>query len=268
MPPDLKGKLPWRLGATSYVIPGPVLDNVLLLAGTVDNVQILFFESSARSGLENTIDPTALNEIAHANSLTYTVHLPTDLRLGAADEELRRDSVDEILRVMDSLAELGPLSYDLHLNLEPVARTEWLDHLDHSLGALADHLQERRSLIAVENIDYPFELVLPLVTKHGLSVCRDFGHIARYRHNEKEALDLSPSVRHIHYHGCTNGKDHQPLSIEEQGRAEGLGETLLDIGYSGVVTLEIYDISGLEKSLETLALAWEPFVKKGGANGA
>ncbi len=259
---SVKGKLPWRLGATSYVIPGSVLENVQLLAGKVDNIQILYFESATESHLEHVVEVPVLRELALAHHLTYTVHLPSDIRLGAADPQVRQNGLDEILRIMESLAELEPLCYDLHLHKEEMGEPQWLEYLDLSLASLAKQLAEERSRVAVENIEYPFARIWPLVRDHGFSACLDLGHVLRYQHDWEKTMALLPWARHIHYHSCNDGEDHHAIADAHEAYTASLGNALHDVGFKGVVTLEMYDITRLDTSLHTLAGAWQAFMEE------
>ncbi|MBU4407486.1 MAG: sugar phosphate isomerase/epimerase, partial [Proteobacteria bacterium] len=146
-----KKRFPWRLGATSCVLPADIMTNVRVLAPLVDDVQLLFFESAAQSRLPQPVDVQVLRDLAEEHGLTYTVHLPTDLALGAASRAERQEGIGEMLRLMAQLAPLGVLSFDLHLVREPdLSEAAWLDNLAASLeksGALGD---EKR-LVGVEN---------------------------------------------------------------------------------------------------------------------
>lgn len=252
-----KGRL-WRLGATSCVVPADIMANVRVLAPLVDDVQLLFFESAAKSLLPQPLDVQALRELAEEYGLSYTVHLPTDLALGAASRVERQEGIAEILRLMAQLAPLGPQSFDLHLVREPdVPEAAWLDNLAASLRELSGALGEQKRLVAVENIEYPYGLVAPLVEEYGFSVCLDFGHLVHYGHDLEEGLGLLPRVRHLHYHGVQDGRDHQALNDMEQARMLGL--RLAEVGYDGVVTLEMYSLEKLKTSLALLDEAWVGF---------
>lgn len=252
-----KGRL-WRLGATSCVLPADIMTNVRVLAPLVDDVQLLFFESAAKSLLPQPLDVQALRDLAEEHALSYTVHLPTDLALGAASRAERQEGITEILRLMDQLAPLGPQSFDLHLVWEQdVPEAAWLDNLAASLQELSAALGEEKRLVAVENIEYPYGLVAPLVAEYGLNVCLDLGHLVRYGHDLEEGLALLPRVRHLHYHGVQDGRDHQALTDAEQARM--LGSRLAEAGYDGVVTLEMYSLQKLKGSLALLDEAWAGF---------
>ncbi len=245
----------WRLGATSCVLPADIMANVRVVAPLVDDVQLLFFESAAKSRLPQPLDVQELRDIAEENDLSYTVHLPTDLALGAVSRIERREGIGEILRLMAQLAPLGPQSFDLHLVREPnLPEALWLDNLAASLRELSGALGEEKRLVAVENIEYPYGLVAPLVAEYGLSVCLDLGHLVRYGHDLEEGLGLLPRVLHLHYHGVQDGKDHQALIDAEQVRI--LGRRLAEVGYDGVVTLEMYSLEKLKGSFALLGEAW------------
>jgi len=251
----------WRLGATSCVLPADIMTNVRVLAPMVDDVQLLFFESAAKSHLPQPLDVQELRDIAEEHDLSYTVHLPTDLALGAASKVARQEGIAEILRLMALLAPLAPQSFDLHLVREPdLPDAAWLANLAASLRELSGALGEEKRLVAVENIEYPYGLVAPLVTEYGFGVCLDFGHLVRYGHDLEEGLALLPRVLHLHYHGVQDGRDHQALTDVEQARM--LGRRLVDAGYDGVVTLEMYRLENLKASLALLDGAWQPFVEK------
>lgn len=253
-----KNPLPWRLGATSCVLPADIMTNVRVLAPLVDDVQLLFFESAAKSLLPQPLDVQVLRDLAEEHGLSYTVHLPTDLALGAPARAKRQEGIAEILRLMDQLAPLGPQSFDLHLIREPhLSDAAWLDNLAAGLEELSGALGEEKRLVAVENIEYPYSLVAPLVAEYGFSVCLDLGHLVYYGHDLEEGLGLLPQVRHLHYHGVRAGRDHQALTDAEQARM--LGKRLTEVGYDGVVTLEMYSLEKLKGSLALLAEAWKPF---------
>jgi sugar phosphate isomerase/epimerase len=241
----------WRLGATSCVLPADIMTNVRVLAPMVDDVQLLFFESAAKSLMPQPLDVQELRELADEHALTYTVHLPTDLALGAASKVERQEGIVEILRLMAQLAPLAPQSFDLHLVRESdLHEVAWLDNLAASLEELSGALGSEKRLVAVENIEYPFGLVAPLVAEYGFSVCLDLGHLVHYGHDLEEGLALLPRVRHLHYHGVQNGRDHQALTDVEQARM--LVRRLAEVGYDGVVTLEMYSLENLKASLALL----------------
>lgn len=251
----------WRLGATSCVLPADIMTNVRQLAPLVEDIQLLFFESAAKSRLPQPLDVSALREIAEEHALSYTVHLPTDIALGAAARAEREEGIAEIVRLMARLAPLGVRSFDLHLVRDRyLPEALWLDNLVAGLHELSGALGEEKKLVAVENIEYPYGLVAPLVEEYGFGVCLDLGHLVRYGHDLQEGLSLLPRVLHLHYHGVQDGRDHQALTDADQARM--LDRRLAEVGYDGVVTLEMYSLENLKDSLALLDTVWDSFIEQ------
>jgi len=262
MADSLKGKFPWRLGATSYVVPADLITNVLVLADQVDDIQLLFFESAANSRLAHPVDVVGLQEIAADHALTYTVHLPGDIRLGHEEIRIRRQGIDEIVRLMSELNALAPLCYDLHLHPEELPEARWIDNLRWSLAELANRVGDAGERIALENTEIPPGLIMPFVEEYGFSFCFDVGHILRYGHDLQEAFRLLPRAGHIHYHAVRGERDHQSLSLDDTSLTRNLFGEFLKIGYTQVLTLEVYAMKKLKHSMAVLETVWEQLNKE------
>ncbi|MEN8141362.1 MAG: cobamide remodeling phosphodiesterase CbiR [Thermodesulfobacteriota bacterium] len=247
----MKGRFPWRLGATSFVRPAGVEENVRFLAPLVDDVQLLFFESQSRARLPHAVDIPLLAQLAAEHDLSYTVHLPLDLRLAAADEGRRQADLAEICRLVGELSPLNPLAFDLHLNLEgEMALAEWQANISRSLAQLAAELGEWQALLAVENIDYDPGIFSEVAAGAGCSFCLDFGHLLRYGHGPGR---LRPDCNHVHLHGVKDGRDHQALAADPW--LAGVLRELARVDFQGVVTVELYKEELLRLSLAALAAA-------------
>jgi hypothetical protein len=61
---SLKNRFPFRTGATSYIIPAELLPNVNFLAGKVDDIELVLFESDEITNLPETATVKALNKTA------------------------------------------------------------------------------------------------------------------------------------------------------------------------------------------------------------
>jgi len=262
---SLKGRYPWLVGAPSFVIPADIITNVRYLAPRVDGVQLLFFESAANTRLPQEVDIQTLRQLATDHDLAYTVHLPADIRLGAADQSLRQQGIDEVVRLVTELLPLAPHSFDLHLQWEAnLARQFWLENLDHSLDILVQRLGEEAGKIAIENIEYDMRDLRPLLTRHDMSFCLDMGHILRYGHDWSTALhDYVPGARHVHYHGVCQERDHRAIGNGQEQHSTDLGAALARTGYRKMLTIEQYDEAGLAASADTLIRAWANFELEG-----
>ena len=253
----VKGRLPWRIGATSFVIPAGIAENVQYLADRVDDIQLLFFESSCRARLPQKIDVPLLAALARDHHLSYTVHLPTDLMPGHCSRAVRQQAVDEIVRLMAELAPLHPRCFDLHLPRQrELDIAPWLENINDFLLALKKDIGPQGTMVAIENIDYPFRLVRSLVLHHGFDLCPDIGHALYFDDDPDSFLhDIHPGS-HIHYHGIRGGRDHQALGPEQRDRTAQLGAVLHAGVCRGVVTLEVYNSGDLQASLQHIAEIW------------
>jgi sugar phosphate isomerase/epimerase len=110
----LKNRFPFRLGTTSYIIPADLMTNVRFLAPYVDDIELVLFEADDESNLPDEKTISTLHEIACSNDLSYTVHLPLGLLLGAVDEEERRRSVKKALHIVELTSPLNPAAYVVH----------------------------------------------------------------------------------------------------------------------------------------------------------
>ncbi len=254
----LAGRFPFRLGTSSYIVPADLVTNVRYLARALDDVELVLFESDEISNLPDAEAIEELGRIARRHDLTYTVHLPLDTWLGAEGEERRR-SVHKCLRVIERTAPLHPHGYILHLHgdrrgAEPSEELpRWLDGCQRSVRELLDH-GVPPDRICVETLDYPFELVEPLIGELGLSVCLDVGHLLLYGRCVESHLErLIERCRVVHLHGIRDGKDHRDIRTVPKELLSLLLNTLSqeDAG-SRVLTLEVFSEDHLLRSLDVL----------------
>ena len=257
--PNLRGRFPFRLGATSYVIPADIVPNVRELAVKVDDVELVLFESAETSNLPDAETVGELRRLAAEHDLSYTVHLPLDARLGERDERARRRAVEKCLAVADCVRALGPLAWTVHFDADgpgrpaPADARAWRAALARSARELIDSGIEPRRL-CVETLDYPFEAVEEVVAGLDLSICLDVGHLLiSGRPLEAALVRYLPRCRVVHLHGVINGKDHADLS--GMPRAD-LGLLVALLGAGGepprVVTLEVFSAADLARSLAIL----------------
>ncbi len=252
---------PFRLGTTSYIIPDDILPNVRHLAGQVDDVELVIFE--LEDGRGNLPAPQVLRELsalAARHDLSYTIHLPLDLRLGANGEE-QHASLVKAQRVIEGTRQLEPWAYVLHLDGREVRD-----------GASAEQMatwrsQARRALtiaagwtgggqrLAVENLEgYPPDLNLPVLDGLDAGLCVDVGHLWRDGHDAMAFLERTLArARVIHLHGVAE-RDHQSLACTPPDQVLAVLRLLMRYPYRGVVTLEVFNQEDLSTSLE--ALEW------------
>lgn len=250
----------YRLGTTSYILADDILPNARYLADKVQDIELVLFEvDDGQNNLPNEEDIHALAEIASGSDLTYTVHLPLDLRMGAEGERLHA-SLEKAQRVIRRASPLDPYAYVLHLDGKEVEDYDrWVERAARSLELTASWAADP-SLLAVENLEnYPLDFIDPVLERIPASRCLDVGHLWLEGHDPlpflEQHLDLA---RVVHLHGI-GSRDHQSLAHMDESQ---LSDVLAALdGFGGVLTLEVFNRADLESSLEALSKAgmqWQP----------
>lgn len=240
-------KYPFRVGTTSYIIPADIVPNVKYLAGKVQDVELVLFEvDDGTNNLPSREQIAELKSIAAGNDLTYTVHLPIDLRL-ADDGSTRHVSLEKARRVIDCTCELDPMAYVLHLDgksvrsgASPENMQRWREHAIRSLeivGAWAGEVQK----LAVENMEgYPLDFYEPVLEKTAVSRTVDIGHLWLENHDPIAYLrNALPRTRVIHAHGI-DGRDHKSLMQVPKAKLRAVLNELFCFDYCGVFTMEVF----------------------------
>jgi sugar phosphate isomerase/epimerase len=253
---------PFRLGTTSYIVPADILPNVRFLASKVQDVELVLFEVD--DGPNNLPPPavvTALAAVASEHRLTYTVHLPLDLRLGASGDE-GHVSIVKARKVIDCTRALNPWAYVLHLDgrevmneSDPGRIAEWQAQSIRALEIVASWAGGPQ-LLAVENLErYPLDFILPVVERVRVNRCVDVGHLWLDGHDPLPYLRAAlPRTRVIHLHGLA-GRDHQSLAHVPEEMLNPVVELLLRERYAGVLTLEVFGEADFNSSVAALARA-------------
>ena len=256
-------KYPFRLGTTSYIIPADILPNVQFLAGQVQDIELILFEVD--DGPNNLPSPNvvdALAALADTQDLTYTVHLPLDLRLGAAGGV--DTSLVKARKVIDCTLPLEPWAYVLHLDgkelrspqdgklpsAERPAVKAWQERSARALEMVGRWAGDPERL-AVENLEnYPPDFVVPVLDRVPVSRCVDIGHLWLDGHDPLPYLRMAlPRTRVIHLHGVAE-RDHKSLIHMPAEKLGAVVQQLFQENYTGVVTLEVFGETDFHSSKE------------------
>jgi len=208
-----------------------------------------------------------LRALKESRSLSYTVHLPLwSVEPSTPVEAVRRASVEVLVEGVLRMAPLEPEVYVLHATgalaaefghmsaLEPVrpqVMRLFQEQARRSVKTLLDCTGLPSRLVAVETIEFPFELTLELAEEFDLSVCLDTGHVlAGYAGDVtvEEALQRTfPRLAEVHLHdayrraapdGSVRVADHLPLGegdlavewfLEELDKGEFVGPVVLEL---------------------------------------
>lgn len=250
---------PFRLGTTSYIIPDDILPNARYLAGKVRDIELILFEVD--DGPNNLPSHEVINElskIAQDNDMTYTVHLPLDLKLGEENSE-RDQSLVKAKRVIDCTCRLNPWAYVLHLDGKSVRTSSvsesiqrWQDQSVRALEIVSAWAGGAEKL-AVENLEtYPLDFIQPVLDRIRVSRCVDIGHLWLDGHDPIPYLQAAFSrTRVIHIHGIAE-RDHRSLAFMPQEKVRAVWGELLRVNYEGVLTLEVFSEEDFSTSIEVI----------------
>ncbi|MBW1753844.1 MAG: sugar phosphate isomerase/epimerase, partial [Deltaproteobacteria bacterium] len=114
LPKSYKGAYPFKLGTTSFIYPDHITPNIRMLGPYLDEIELLFFESQP-AGMPSPQEIKEIRQLAKDFDLTYNIHLPLDISLGAPDPSKRLTAIEIIKQIIDLTAPLAPSTYTLHL---------------------------------------------------------------------------------------------------------------------------------------------------------
>jgi adenosylcobalamin phosphodiesterase len=272
----------FRIGTTSYILPDEILPNVVYLAPLVDDVELVLFETDDHgSNLPDACLVERLLSLATEHDLTYTVHLPLDLRstddggdredpgTGASGGGLDSGDhgVDVSLlrarRVIEATRDLDPLAYTLHLDgsdlLGPTDRdrTErWQLRSRRLLEGLCAWV-DRPDRLCVENVEaWDPEAFAAIIEVLPVGRTVDIGHLWLQQVDPTAHLERwLHRTRVVHLHGIAD-RDHASLANIPAERLDPV-VALLAARFSGVLTLEVFDQEDLLASLGALTASLE-----------
>jgi sugar phosphate isomerase/epimerase len=250
MDDTLKQRYPFRLGTTSFIYPADYASNVRQLAPLVDEIELLLLESNH---LPSHGDINELQSLAQVHNITYNIHLPIDIDLGADMPAIRRQCISSIAKAMDRVAPLHPTTHTLHLpfnqpqsDLEHVG--DWQIRSMESLTWLLDATGAAADQISIETLDFSPDWLLPIVEMFDLSVCVDVGHLILHGFDLQKVLDVfADRTTILHLHGVCANRDHLAVSHIEPDDRRTISRYLMSFKES--VSIEVFSLSQLEESM-------------------
>jgi sugar phosphate isomerase/epimerase len=258
-----KQRFPFRFGTSSYIIPADIIPNVEFLKDKVDDIELVLFESDEFSNLPSPEDLRRLAEMGEASALTYSVHLPLDVYLGHPDRAERERSVGKCLKIIELTCNLPKSAYVMHFEAGPGVdinafsedeKRVFIDALRDSTAMLLQGTGVSASEFCVENLNYPFEFVWPVVEEFGLSVTLDVGHLEYYGFPTIKYLErYLHHARVLHMHGTLDGKDHNSLAFMKPEVLDLVMAFLNDYpSDKRVFTMEIFSREDFETSCSVM----------------
>jgi sugar phosphate isomerase/epimerase len=245
----------FRLGATSYVVPGDLVFNARYLSHHVQDMELVLFD--LEDGQSNLPSPETVRELATLAAecgLTYTVHLPLDVR-----GEPNHVSLLKAQHVIEDVRALQPWAYVFHLDgraewgeATPMIAHRWQEQAVRAVEQLA-RWAGGLDRLALENLEgYPLDFILPVLERVPVSRCVDIGHLWVDGHAALPYLRHAlPRTRVIHLHGLAE-RDHASLAHTPPEQLDPIIATLLHERYTGVLTLEVFGEADFQSSLTAL----------------
>ncbi len=246
----------FRLATTSFIYRADYVTNVRRLAPFVDEIELLLFESH-KSSLPSKAVVAELAQMADEHDITYNVHLPLDVYMGAVEAADRYKTVQSLSTVLDRVRPLSPTTHTLHLNYtesdqKPATIKAWQERTMDSVAQLLHTTDVPSQAISVETLDFAPQWLESIVARFDLGVCVDVGHVIRYGFNlQKVFKAFSQRIQILHLHGVNNGSDH--LSLAHLGPDARQVVVPFLSNFNGSVSLELFSFQPLQDSLECLA---------------
>jgi sugar phosphate isomerase/epimerase len=234
--------------------------NIKMLAPYLEEIELLFFESSPEDSLPSAQEIKALAELAKTSDLTYNIHLPIDISISDRDPSVRQHGVQIIKRIIELTGPLTPTTYTLHIPWEDPGEqketlTKWQERSYRSIEQILAGGVPGRNL-SVETLMYPFEWLDDILIDLNLSVCLDLGHLILQgfdidAHFKKYAERTSI----IHLHGVKDNRDHLSLDMLFESDLNTVMKILKQ--FTGTVSLEVFAFKHLDASLTFLEQNWK-----------
>jgi sugar phosphate isomerase/epimerase len=257
---NYRGRFPFKLATTSYIYPDEIVPNVAKLAPYFDEIELVLFEGEGQGSIPNKVQINNLIKLSHLYQLGFNVHLPIDIFLGDESDEIRSKGVSIVKKVIERTLPLNPSVYILHLDLRNKTGQNqtgvgiWQRRIGRSIKEMAGYGIELNR-ISIETLGYPFEWIEAVVKEFGFSICLDIGHILFYGQDLQSYLDsYLPNTSIIHLHGFQNGIDHLGIDRLPESPLKLILSSLRN--YRGIVSLEVFSMEDLNRSLITLEELW------------
>lgn len=254
-----------RLGAPAMIYGEDLWENVETLSKRIDHVELVLFHTPECHNLPGEKVLTRLERIAAEQGVTFSIHLPASLEI-AADNGARRDaSIRLAAECWRRVSRLSPIACVMHIpyttpTLVPVPGSYfkpgegdrwdgWVERGLASLGRLEDELGWSDRLL-VENINFSPSYLVPFLESGLCNLCLDLGHLVLGGEPVKHTIvSFSHWIREVHLHGVTGYKDHLGFGALPEDRLHKWFETLSEIGFDGVMNLEVFTEEDFEESL-------------------
>ena len=205
--------------------------------------------------------------------LNYTCHLPLwSIEPSTPQAQVRQGSVQALVQAVQAVEPLDPEVYVLHatgalaaefyrMRLPEVARAVLMRQMQANAMTSIRELLSQTGLpsyrLAIETVEFPFDLTVEIAEQLNCSLCLDTGHVLAGFAGAVDLFDALerclPRLAEIHLHDCPRwdgisaplyGADHRPLG---QGALDlsRLLHRLVEAGFTGPLIFELFQDQAL-----------------------
>lgn len=275
-----KNAYPFRLAAPSYIYPADWCTNVKMIGPHVDEIELLFLESHSESCFPSPEEIRELSFLARTYSVTYNVHLPSDISVSDPIGPKRREAIETLSRVIALTSRLRPSTWTLHLPFDRAEETpevieEWRSSNREGLLELLKISGISARSLSIETLFYPFHWIGDVVRALDLSVCLDTGHLMiKGVDVGKLYAEYADIISIMHLHGvCEHSvselgvyrqgwspsdecKRIDHVSLDRLSPERGKEVLTLLRQFKGIVSMEVFSFNKLSTSLEWFSDEW------------
>lgn len=259
LPKSYKGMFPFKIATTSFIYPDDYIPNVKMLGPCMDEIELLLFESKGPDSLPSRTVISELERLAAEFELSYNVHLPTDISISDRSADRQAAALETMARVIDRVNPLDPSALILHVpynenSLDDHVAGKWQERVHQNLQKIVS-TAGNREIIAIENLDYPLELLEDIIVDLNLSICLDLGHLMVYDYDVLTVFNkYADKTPILHVHGVENVCDHTTLERLSDKLSTTVHRVLKK--FTGVVSIEVFSFEHLDSSLKYLEGLW------------
>ncbi|NHK32616.1 MAG: sugar phosphate isomerase/epimerase [Asgard group archaeon] len=171
-------------------------------------------------------------ELKKKEKISFSIHFPLwGMEPAAFNEHIRDASIAAFIDCIELTKPLDPICWVIHptgtltveflnMNLPDIAKgfivDQFCSYVEESIEKLLDKTNISPEKIAIENIEFPFETMEPIIEEYGLSICFDTGHLLAGFSGDIGVLDFVDRyynrIIELHLHdGALPRIDHKPL---------------------------------------------------------
>ena len=258
----------YRISAPSMIYGFDLEKNIRRLAGHLDHIEIVLFQTPDRHNIPEEKEMNRLETIQHQTGVTYSVHLPSAYEIASEDKSVREVSPNRVIRLVRYFQRLTPTGFILHIPMTPPTLVpepgcyihhtalpeyrEWSGRAFEGLTIIQNETGLERQLL-IENINYSPRFLEPFMQKKLGALCLDIGHLLLGGEPVRPQLErYAEVIDEIHLHGVKGWEEHLALEVLPRRRVRKWVGRLEANGFNGVLNLEVFSPADLFSSLDML----------------